>query len=79
LVFSFHGIGHEFSGALVCAPFLDFRDTDEDSQNRSTMIPVAEEPFIFFHNDDEGKLHSRFAVWLDQVLKVAISQFAESY
>lgn len=78
LVFSFHGIGRSFNGSLICAPFLDFRDTDEDGQARSTLVPVAEEGFVFFYNDTRDRLLSRFRPWREQVLKVALRELSQN-
>ena len=49
LVFAFHGIGRPFSGSLVCAPFLEFRDTDDEGHVDFAVTPVAEEAFVFFY------------------------------
>lgn len=79
LVFTFHGIGQEFNGTLVCAPFLEFRDVDNDVQSHATLFPVAQEAFIFFHNEDPEKLRVRYGRWMEQSLEIAISQLSESY
>jgi len=51
LVFSIHGIGRQFSGSLICAPFLELKDIDHDGQRYSTVIPVCNEGFVFFYNE----------------------------
>lgn len=76
LVFAFHGIGRPFNGGLICAPFLDFRDTDDEGQTRSTLVPVAEEGFVFFYNDTKDRLLNRFRPWREQVLKVALKELS---
>jgi hypothetical protein len=78
LVFAFHGIGRPFNGSLICAPFLDFRDTDDEGQTRSTLVPVAEEGFVFFYNDTRDRLLSRFRPWREQVLKVALKELSQN-
>lgn len=78
LVFAFHGIGRPFNGSLTCAPFLEFQDTDEDGQARSTLVPVVEEGFVFFYNDTEDRLLARFRPWRDQVLKVALKELSQN-
>ena len=60
LVFAIHAIGTPFNGGLICAPFLEFKDTDEDGQTRSAFVPVTGEGFVFFYNEDEDRLLSRF-------------------
>lgn len=78
LVFAFHGIGRPFSGSLVCAPYFEFRDNDEDSQVHSTIIPVAEEAFVFFYNESEEIVRERFRQWREKVIAVALKQLGES-
>jgi Fic family protein len=78
LVFAFHGIGKPFNGSLICAPFLEFRDTDEESQVRSALVPVAEEGFVFFYNEAQDRLLARFAPWREGVLKVALKELTQN-
>ena len=78
LVFAIHGIGHQFSGSLICAPFLEIRDEDEDGDPRSTFVPVAEEGFIFFYNDTEDTARKRLQPWLENVLKVALNELTQN-
>lgn len=74
VAFAFHGIGRPFNGSLICAPFMEFRDTDEEGHLRSSLAPVAEEGFVFFYNEAEEKLVERFHPWLEGVLKVALRE-----
>ena len=79
LVFAIHGAGRPFNGGLICAPFLEFKDyddTEDESQSNSTLIPVDEEGFIFFYNEDRDKLLARFRPWRENVLKVVIKELA---
>ncbi len=78
LVFAFHGIGRAFNGSLICAPFFDFRDTDDEGQTRSTLVPVAEEGFVFFYNDTKDRLLNRFRPWREQVLKIALKELSQN-
>lgn len=78
LVFAFHGIGKPFNGSLICAPFMEFRDTDEESQTRTAFVPVAEEGFVFFYNEVEDRLLSRFVPWREAVLKVALKELTQN-
>lgn len=77
LVFAIHGIGKPFNGSLICAPFLEFRDTDEEQQVRSAFVPVAESGFVFFYNETKGRLLSRFAPWRESVLKIALRELTQ--
>ena len=78
LVFSIHGLGKPFNGSLICAPFLNFKDTDEDGERRSTLVPIAEEGFVFFFTEDKKRLLSRFAPWRDNVLTVALTELTRN-
>jgi hypothetical protein len=78
LVFAFHGIGRPFSGSLVCAPFLEFKDSDEEGQIRATLVPLADEPFVFFYNETEGRLVNRFHTWRERILVIAIKELSEN-
>lgn len=78
LVFAFHGIGRPFSGSLICAPFLEFRDLDEDEQAHSTVMPVTDEGFVFFYNEALEQTKQRFRTWREKVVAVALKQLGES-
>jgi len=74
LVYAIHGIGRPFSGSLVCAPFLEFYDRDEEGIERAALVPVSDEPFVFFHTDSKANLLKRFDTWLDRSLMVFIRE-----
>lgn len=78
LVFTFHGIGKPFNGSLICAPFLEFRDTDEEGQAHSAFVPVTEDGFVFFHTENEDRLLRRFHPWREEVLKVALKELIQN-
>ena len=78
LVFAFHGIGRPFSGSLVCAPFLEFRDNEEEEQVHSTIMPVTDEAFVFFYNEPLEQTKQRFSNWREKVVAVALKQLGES-
>ena len=78
LVFAIHGIGKPFNGSLICSPFLEFKDTDEEGQTRNALVPVTEEGFVFFYNESEDKLLARFAAWREEVLKVTLKELVQN-
>ena len=78
LVVAFHGIGRPFSGSLICAPFLEFRDLDEDEQAHSIVMPVTDEGFVFFYNEKLAQLKERFTRWLEKVVAVTLKQLGDS-
>ena len=77
LVFTIHGIGRPFSGSLICAPFLEFRDEDDEGTQIS-FVPVAEEGFVFFYNEQEERLMKRFEPWREKVLSVALNELTRN-
>ena len=78
LVFAFHGIGRPFSGSLVCAPFLEFRDKDDEGHTDTAVVPVAEEAFVFFYNETEKRAPERFRPWRERVLMVALRELSKN-
>ena len=78
LVFTIHGIGRPFSGSLICAPFFEFRDRNEDEEVISTFVPLTDEGFVFFHDETKEKVLTRFTPWRDRVIKVALKELIES-
>lgn len=78
LVFAIHGIGKPFNGSLICAPFLELKDTDEEGQVRTALAPITEEGFIMFYNEDQNRLLQRFRPWRENVLKVALKELTQN-
>lgn len=78
LIFAFHGIGKPFNGSLICAPFLEFKDSDDDGQLRTQFVPVAEDGFVFFYNEDKERLLSRFRPWREDALKVTVKELSRN-
>lgn len=81
LVFAVHGIGEVFSGSLICAPFLEFRDTDGEGEDRltsSSLVPVTDEGFVFFHTDTPDRVLARFDVWYENVLEFFLRELTDN-
>ena len=78
LVFAFHGIGRPFTGSLVCAPFFEFRDSDDEDQVHFTILPVTDEAFVFFYNEPMEQTLVRFKAWREKVTLVALKELADS-
>ena len=74
LVFAFHGIGRPFSGSLTCAPFLEFRDTDDEGRTRESAVPVADEAFVFFYSETGQEVLRRYREWQERVLVIALRE-----
>ena len=83
IVFTIHGIGKLFNGSLICAPFMEIKDVEENTDEegkemRITLVPIAEDGFIFFYNEDLKKLMERFVLWRQSVLKVAVRELTQN-
>lgn len=78
IVFTTHGIGRPFNGSLICAAFLEFKDTDEGGQTSSTLVPIAEDGFVFFYNENQARLLARFEIWRENMLKVALHELSQN-
>ena len=78
LVFTFHGVGKPFNGSLICSPFLEFKDLDEDGQTHIALVPVTDDGFVFFYNENKDKLLTRFVPWRERVLNVALKELARN-
>jgi fido (protein-threonine AMPylation protein) len=78
LAFAVHGFGREFNGSLICAPFLEFRDSDSDGETSSTVVPITSEGFVFFYNDTKEQLLKRFRPWREAVIKVALRELIDN-
>ena len=78
LVFAIHGIGRDFNGTLICAPFLEFRDSDEEGQRHSGLVPLTEEGFLFFHNEGLADTRRRFHPWRENVFNTAMRELTEN-
>jgi len=78
LVFAIHGIGRPFNGSLICAPFLEFRDTDDDGETTTSLVPLTDEGFVFFYNEKPERLVARFAPWQEEILNVALVELLQN-
>ena len=78
LVLTFHAIGYEFSGVLVCAPFLEFQDDEDETGSQRTLVNVASEPFEFFFSEDVNNIQKRFETWLEIVLTVSLAELQQN-
>ncbi len=77
LVFPIHGIGKRFGGGLICAPFIEFRGTEE-GDSRVSLVPVSEDGFIFFESERKDQLEFRFKKWREDVIEVFILELSQN-
>ncbi len=78
IVFPFHALGRPFSGSMVCAPFIEFRETSDSQDAQVNSTPIAKEAFVFHHSDKTEALATRFQPWLQLALNAAIAELARN-
>lgn len=78
LVFAIHGIGRSFNGKLICAPFLEFRDSDKISDIPNTLVNVTDKGFVFSYSEKEKDVLERFRPWRESVISTALAKVAEN-
>lgn len=76
LIYSFHGLGYEFTGIMAVSAFLDFR-TDEDVVEGSYDGPYAmcSNIFQFSFEDEEDQLIERYKDWLEETILIGLEQW----
>jgi len=80
LLLSFHVLGHEYIGLLVCSACAYHRDeTDEGEKTIINDIQsLSDSPFQFSYADDENNLVERFKKWLEDVIVTGLEYWNKS-
>ena len=79
LLLSFHVLGHEYRGLLVCTACAYNRDDfEEGERNISNIQPLIDSPFQFSYADEEETLVARFKQWLEEVIVTGLEYWNES-
>ncbi|NEP09484.1 MAG: Fic family protein [Symploca sp. SIO2C1] len=73
LLLSFHGLGREYLGLLVCSACAYRKDANDESEGSiNDMIndiqPLSESPFNFSYADELSSLEERFGKWLEEAI-----------
>jgi Fic family protein len=68
ILFAFHGIGREFSGALVCSGMAYTNLTTGQGHEVSDLVSLSREPFYFAYSEPLSQIHERFNKWIDSAL-----------
>lgn len=79
IILSFHCLGQQFSGIMVCSALSYSRE--ETEQSASEIVDVAalgDSPFQFNYNDQVAILKTRFDQWLEEVLPVGLDRWRRS-
>lgn len=79
ILLSFHVLGHEYLGLLVCSVCAYHRDdTEEGDRNISDIQPLTESPFQFSYADEEDNLVKRFNEWLEEAIITGLEYWNRS-
>lgn len=66
ILFSFHGIGREFRGVLVCsAVFFESVRTGDEDRETSRARSLADSPFQINYEEDPASIEDRFREWIE--------------
>ncbi len=79
LLLSFHALGHEYRGLLVCTACAYHRDdAEEGERNISDIQTLADSPFQFSYADEEENLVGRFKQWLEDIILTGLEYWNKS-
>ncbi len=79
LLLSFHALGHEYRGLLVCTACAYHRDNAEEGERNTTDIEtLTDSPFQFSYADEEENLLERFNQWLENVILTGLEYWNKS-
>lgn len=79
LLLSFHVLGHEYRGLLVCTACAYHRDdVEEGERNISDIQPLIDSPFQFSYADEKETLVERFKQWLEDVVVTGLEYWNKS-
>ena len=79
LLLSFHALGHEYRGLLVCTACAYHRDdAEEGERNISDIQTLADSPFQFSYADEEENLVERFKQWLEDIILTGLEYWNKS-
>lgn len=79
LLLSFHVLGHEYRGLLVCTACAYHRDeAEEGERNISDIQSLIDSPFQFSYADEEENLIERFKQWLEDVILTGLEYWNKS-
>ncbi|WP_225931429.1 Fic family protein [Leptolyngbya sp. 7M] len=85
LLLSFHVLGHEYRGLLVCTACAYHRDRDDSEEGErninsiiSDVQALTDSPFQFSYADEEENLVGRFKQWLEDVILTGLEYWNKS-
>jgi Fic family protein len=76
LLFSFHGLGYEFSGIMAASAFLEFRTgTEGEDLMPEGPYTVCTDIFQFSYQDELEQVKARFKSWLEETILIGLEQW----
>jgi Fic family protein len=79
ILLSFHVLGHEYRGLLVCSACAYHRDNAEEGErNINDIQALTDSPFQFSYADEESNLTERFKQWVEDVLVTGLEYWNKS-
>lgn len=76
LIFSFHGLGYEFSGIMAVSAFIEFRSEVENNEIQTEgPHTISPDIFQFSHREDEEVVMAKFEGWLEEVILIGLEQW----
>lgn len=78
ILLSFHVLGREHLGLLVCSVCAYHRDDIEEGGNISDIQPLTESPFQFSYADNKENLVKRFHQWLEEAIITGLEYWNRS-
>lgn len=75
IILSFHEVGYDHKGVMVCSAFATRLVTVADEPTRKAAEDIeslSDAPFEFTYLEDKTKLEKRFKDWLDAVINVGM-------
>jgi fido (protein-threonine AMPylation protein) len=79
ILLSFHALGHEYRGLLVCTAGAYHKDNTEEGESKISEIDkLADSPFQFSYADEEENLVERFKQWLEDIILTGLEYWNKS-
>ncbi len=79
ILFSFHGIGREFTGILAVAPMVYTKQKTESNETViGDIIPLADDPFLLTYEEAELDVLGRFRPWFEERLILGLDYWRKT-
>jgi len=76
LIYSFHGLGYEFTGIMAVSALLDFRTEGETVElSYDGPYAICSNIFQFSYKDEEKQVMGRYKNWLEESILIGLEQW----